>query len=230
MTIIRPPLLSSLPSIVVALLLVCSTVDAFSTRVISPGVVTKRHDYLLPNIHHNLHVSPATSQQEGYRSSITCLYSANNDIDDEANSIISSSTSNTIYTPLDRPLLAIVDTAALVIFAAIGKSSHSADGSLDLLAVLITAFPFITAWLTTSPLTGVYSPDDRETNIMISTTSKVAKGWVLAIPLGIVLRGVIKGYVPPTPFIIVTLLSTLVILAGARILFSVVEDFFVEFV
>ena len=161
---------------------------------------------------------------------MTSLYSANNDIDDEASSIIPSSTSNTIYTPLDRPLLAIVDTISLVIFAAIGKSSHSADGSPDSLAVLITAFPLITAWMVTSPLTGVYSPDDRETNVMISTASKVAKGWVLAIPLGIALRGVIKGYVPPTPFIIVTLLSTLVILAGVRILFSVVEDFFVEFV
>jgi len=227
MTLIRPPpLLSSLPSlVVVVVLLVCSTaIDAFSMRVISPGVVTKRNN-LLPNIHHNLHVeSPAPSQQVKDRSSITSLYSASNDIDDEANSSISFSTSNTIYTPLDRPLLAIVDTISLIIFAAIGKSSHSADGSLDLLAVLITAFPFITAWMVTSPLTGVYSPDDRETNVMISTASKVAKGWVLAIPLGIALRGVIKGYVPPTPFIIVTLLSTLVILAGVRILFSVVED------
>ena len=128
MTLIRPPpLLSSLPSLVVVLLLVCSTaIDAFSMRVISPGVVTKRH-YLLPNIHHN-HLryveSPAPSQQVRDRSSITSLYSASNDIDDEANSIIPSSTSNTIYTPLDRPLLAIVDTSSLVIFAAIGKSSH----------------------------------------------------------------------------------------------------------
>eukprot|EP00581_Thalassiosira_minuscula_P013180 CAMPEP_0183730088 /NCGR_PEP_ID=MMETSP0737-20130205/31945_1 /TAXON_ID=385413 /ORGANISM="Thalassiosira miniscula, Strain CCMP1093" /LENGTH=222 /DNA_ID=CAMNT_0025962475 /DNA_START=25 /DNA_END=693 /DNA_ORIENTATION=+ len=135
-----------------------------------------------------------------------------------------------IYTPLDRPLLAVIDTISLTIFAAIGKSSHSDDGSLDLVAVLVTAFPFITAWLATSPLTGVYSPDDRDNNIAVSTGLKVAKGWILAVPLGIVLRGVIKGYAPPVPFVIVTLISTLVILAGVRILFSVVEDFFVELV
>lgn len=134
------------------------------------------------------------------------------------------------YTPLDRPLLAAVDAASLVIFAAIGKSSHGADGSLDPLAVLVTAFPFVVAWLGTSPLTAVYSPDDRENSLAASTAVKVGRGWILAVPLGIALRGVIKGYVPPVPFIIVTLISTLVILAGARILFSLAEDFFVELV
>lgn len=154
---------------------------------------------------------------------------ANNDNDvDDTKSI--SSTRKKIYTPLDRPLLAIVDTISLVIFAAIGKSSHSGDGSLDLIAVLITAFPFVGAWLANSPLTGVYSPDDVNENILSSTALKVGKGWILAIPLGIVLRGVIKGYVPPVPFIVVTLISTLVILIGMRILFSVAEDFFVEMV
>ncbi|KAL7541945.1 hypothetical protein ACHAXR_011380 [Thalassiosira sp. AJA248-18] len=139
--------------------------------------------------------------------------------------------STSLYTPLDRPLLAVVDTISLVIFAAIGKSSHSSvDGSLDLLAVLVTAFPFVSAWLATSPLTGVYSPDDRGNNIFASTAVTIGKGWIVAVPLGIALRGVIKGYVPPVPFMIVTLISTLVILVGVRILFSVVEDFFVEFV
>ena len=58
----------------------------------------------------------------------------------------------------------------------------------------------------------------------------MVKGWAVAVPLGIALRGAIKGYVPPTPFIIVTLISTLVILVGVRVLFAVVEDVFVEMV
>ena len=137
-----------------------------------------------------------------------------------------------IYTPLNRPLLAVVDTISLIIFAAIGKSSHSANGDLDLYAVLMTAFPFVTAWLTTSPITRVYSPDDtsNESNVLVSTGKMVVKGWAVAVPLGIALRGAIKGYVPPTPFIIVTLISTLVILVGVRVLFAVVEDVFVEMV
>jgi hypothetical protein len=151
---------------------------------------------------------------------------------DEEMNISSSSDDPTskIYTPLDRPLLAILDTLSLTIFAAIGKSSHSDDGSLDAIAVLLTAFPFITAWLVTSPLTRVYSPDDRDTNVAASTALKVGQGWILAVPLEIVARGIIKGYVPPVPFMIVTLISTLVILAGVRIIFSVMEDFFVELV
>jgi hypothetical protein len=42
------------------------------------------------------------------------------------------------------------------------------------------------------------------------------------------MRGVIKGYAPPIPFVIVTMIATLVILTVSRILFSVAEDFFVE--
>ena len=71
---VPPPLLSSLLSLVVVLLLVCSTaIDEFSMRVVSPGVVTKRHN-LPPNVKD--------------RSSITPLYSASNDIDDEAITVL----------------------------------------------------------------------------------------------------------------------------------------------
>mmetsp|Transcript_2029 Transcript_2029/g.4595 ORF Transcript_2029/g.4595 Transcript_2029/m.4595 type:complete len:234 (-) Transcript_2029:350-1051(-) len=156
----------------------------------------------------------------------TCLSSSS---DDNQNDI---QTKPTVYTPLERPVLAVIDTLALIVFAAVGKSSHSPDGSLDVAAVMVTAFPFIASWIVTSPLTGVYSPDERgeEVNLVRSTVVKVGKGWALAVPLGIVLRGVIKGYIPPVSFMVVTLISTLVILGGARILFSVAEDFFVEFV
>ena len=169
----------------------------------------------------SLHQSTRTKNHAINTSSKLCM----NQIDEDTGKL-----SSKIYTPLDRPLLAVVDTISLVIFAAIGKSSHSGDGSLDLLAVLVTAFPFVTSWLATSPLTGVYSPDDRDSNVLSSTAVKIGKGWLIAVPLGIVARGVIKGYVPPVPFMIVTLISTLVILTGVRILFSVAEDFFVELV
>mmetsp|Transcript_9656 Transcript_9656/g.11559 ORF Transcript_9656/g.11559 Transcript_9656/m.11559 type:complete len:217 (-) Transcript_9656:860-1510(-) len=137
---------------------------------------------------------------------------------------------NSLSTPLDRPVLAIVDLLSLFLFAGIGKASHSADGSLDIGAVLITALPFVTAWFVTSPLTGVYSDDDQSKNVISDAFVKTAKGWIIAVPLGCVLRGFIKGYVPPLPFVIVTMIATLVILGGARVVFSFAEDFFVEFV
>lgn len=135
-----------------------------------------------------------------------------------------------LSTPLDRPLLAAVDLASLIGFAAVGKASHNPDGSFDIGAVLFTALPFLAAWYATSPLTGVYGEDERGGNVVSEAFLKAGKGWVIAVPLGIALRGLIKGYVPPTPFIIVTLISTLVILGGSRTVFALVEDFFVEFV
>jgi hypothetical protein len=134
-------------------------------------------------------------------------------------------------TPLDRPLLALVDAAALTAFAAVGKASHTGPGgSMELGAVLQTALPFYAAWFSTSPLTGVYQATSRQRSLALATLQQVAVGWVVAIPLGCVFRGLIKGYVPPLPFVIVTLVATLVMLSVARIAFAVVEDFFVELV
>ena len=135
-----------------------------------------------------------------------------------------------LSTPLDRPVLAAVDVVALLGFAAVGKASHSADGSLDIGAVASVAFPFVTSWLLTSPLTGVYTEDAKDGNVVSESFLKAAKGWIIAVPLGIALRGVIKGYVPPLPFCIVTMIATLVIVGGARVLFAFAEDFFVEMV
>lgn len=43
-----------------------------------------------------------------------------------------------------------------------------------------------------------------------------AKVWALGAPLGLVIRGVAKGYVPPKPFVIVSLAATLVLMVGWR--------------
>jgi hypothetical protein len=128
-----------------------------------------------------------------------------------------------LSTPLDKPLLAAVDFAALVTFAGVGKASHSSDGALDIQAVLTTALPFLFAWFATSPFTGIYKDGDDDGGAL-SAGKVAAKGWIVAIPLGCALRGVIKGYVPPIPFVIVTLIATLVLLGGSRILYSVVEN------
>ncbi len=137
------------------------------------------------------------------------------------------SNSSSFSTPLDKPILAATDFLSLVVFAGVGKASHSGpDGALDLAAVGVTAFPFLLAWFATSPFTGVYS--DREADgddgVIIDAAKVAAKGWIVAVPLGCALRGVIKGYVPPAPFVIVTMIVTLVLLGGTRMLYSAVED------
>ena len=151
--------------------------------------------------------------------------------DDEANNIIESEFfeevgTNGLTTPFDKPILASLDFVSLVTFAAIGKASHSADGSLDIGAVLTTAFPFLFSWFATSPLTGIYNEISRkgkENNELLGACKMTLKGWVVAVPLGIVGRGLIKGYMPPVPFIIVTMIATLVILTAVRLLYTIVE-------
>jgi hypothetical protein len=127
--------------------------------------------------------------------------------------------------PLDRPVLSLIDATMLFIFAAVGKASHASDGSLDILAVLATAFPFLLSWFLTAPLWGCFTP--MATGDLKESVLYTAKGWVVAIPLGCVLRGLIKGYVPPIPFVVVTLLATLVLLGGGRAAYTAASELFV---
>jgi len=133
---------------------------------------------------------------------------------------------SSLSTPLSNPALATLDIMALLGFAAVGKASHAPDGSLDFSSVLVTGFPFVASWLLTSPLTGVYQDlqlikDTASTaDIAKESLLQTVKGWALAVPLGCALRGIIKGYVPPLPFVIVTLIATLVFIGGVRLVYS----------
>lgn len=129
-------------------------------------------------------------------------------------------------TPLDRPVLAAIDAAAILAFAAVGKASHSADGSIDVFAVAMTALPFLLSWFVIAPLLGCYTPS--ATADIKSAVLQTGKGWIVAVPMGCVLRGIIKGYVPPTPFVIVTLISTLIILSIGRSAYTAISEVYVE--
>ncbi|VEU33663.1 unnamed protein product [Pseudo-nitzschia multistriata] len=129
--------------------------------------------------------------------------------------------------PLDRPVLSAIDAGALLVFAAIGKASHSGpDGSLDLLAVGATAAPFLAAWFLVAPLAGSYTPD--ATRDAKEAAVRAARGWILAVPLGCLLRGIAKGYVPPLPFVVVTMVSTLFLLCLGRVGYTVLSELYVE--
>lgn len=142
----------------------------------------------------------------------------------------SSSSSNSV---LDRPVLAGLDLVALLVFAGIGRASHASDGSIDVFATVQTAFPFVVAWFLSSFFTGVYddpinAADDATgsntnyNNVVLDSWKQTAKGWVVAVPLGCVGRGLIKGYVPPASFVIVTMVATLVILGTTRMVYNIV--------
>jgi hypothetical protein len=126
-------------------------------------------------------------------------------------------------TVLDRPVLATLDLIALLVFAAVGKASHAAGDGTSILqeatAVVLTASPFIASWLGTSFVTGVYQTMNLKINgegWLAWSWKQTIQGWIVAIPLGCVGRGLIKGYFPPIPFVIVTMVATLVILGLTR--------------
>lgn len=128
--------------------------------------------------------------------------------------------------PFDRPVLSLIDFFSIFAFAAVGKASHSADGSLDVMAVAQTAFPFLLSWFVTAPLLGCYTPS--ATADLKSSVTQTAKGWIVAIPLGCIIRGISKGYIPPLPFVIVTMIATFIILNIGRAGYTALSEMYVE--
>ena len=47
-----------------------------------------------------------------------------------------------------------------------------------------------------------------------------AKGWATGIPLGLAIRGVGKGQIPPKPFVVVAMVATGAFLVGWRAWFA----------
>ncbi|MEW5304544.1 MAG: hypothetical protein WDW36_007149 [Sanguina aurantia] len=113
--------------------------------------------------------------------------------------------------------LAAGDVAALMAFAAVGRINHG--GVLDI-ETLLTALPFIAGWFTIAPFLGAFTLEAMSTPKAAATAA--AKCWAVATPLGLVIRGAAKGYVPPTPFIVVSFVATFVVLVGWRTAFAAV--------
>lgn len=143
----------------------------------------------------------------------------------------------------NRPLFLLygIDALMFLIFAALGKASHSTASGFQWIDIASTAAPFLAAWFVTSPFTGVFNDleykkdtDATENNIkndngngvdiktlVLASLGQTAKGWAVAVPLGCVARGIVKGCAPPVPFVVVTLIATLILLSGSRALFAV---------
>ncbi|KAL7450228.1 hypothetical protein ACHAWC_002183 [Mediolabrus comicus] len=157
--------------------IIVSTADGFS---LSPRSIATAQHHRGASTLISPHICNSNCHHQGGRHSTSLLFAAdpfNNNNNDDESPTIEQTSSTTMYTPFNRPLLAAIDTIALIIFAAIGKSSHTTTGDIDIMAVLLTAFPFVTSWLLTSPITNVYSPDDTSdsSNILLSTAKKVVR-------------------------------------------------------
>ncbi|KAK2660085.1 hypothetical protein Ddye_006618 [Dipteronia dyeriana] len=116
-------------------------------------------------------------------------------------------------------LLSGGDVLALFLFSAIGRFNHGF--SVFDIETLRTADPFIAGWFLSAYFLGGYAEDGRGMNGLSKAVIAAAKSWALGIPLGLVIRAVTSGHIPPYAFILVTMGSTAVLLIGWRaLLFS----------
>ncbi|KAH9539707.1 hypothetical protein CY35_15G071400 [Sphagnum magellanicum] len=117
-------------------------------------------------------------------------------------------------------LLAGGDVVALLSFAVIGRFSHGIT-TLDW-DVVRTADPFIAGWLLGSYFLGGFGPEGQGLNGVPSAALAAIKSWAVGIPLGLVVRGLATGHVPPQPFILVSLGSLFFLMVGWRTVFTLV--------
>lgn len=115
-------------------------------------------------------------------------------------------------------LLAGGDVFCLLLFSAIGRFSHGLP-VLDA-DTFKTADPFIAGWLLSAYLLGGFGDDAKGRNGVGNAVITAAKSWVVGIPLGLAIRAATSGHIPPTPFILVTMGSTGVLLTAWRALAS----------
>ncbi len=114
------------------------------------------------------------------------------------------------------------DALALLVFAAIGRANHGeASGLAAIAQVAETAAPFALAWFAAAALLGGF--DASKTATVRSMLGRTALAWLIAWPIGLGLRALIRQSAVPLSFAIVTLLTVLLILGGWRALFAIVE-------
>jgi len=111
-------------------------------------------------------------------------------------------------------VLAIGDALAFMIFAAIGRASHSEAAGLDaILQIAETAAPFAISWFVVAPLTGAFKAETSDPRSMLMHS---ALAWLLAWPLGLALRALFRHSGIPITFAIITLITVMIILLGWR--------------
>lgn len=140
---------------------------------------------------------------------------------------------------LTRLVLLAGDSAAFLLFAAIGRRSHGeAAGLAAAWEVFQTAAPFLLGWLLVAPWTRAYRVADYEPGQPAAPVAPalpqqegshqrwpafagwLALVWLLAWPVGLGLRALFLQRGIPLSFALVTFISNLVLLVGWRSLFA----------
>jgi len=141
------------------------------------------------------------------------------DIKERVNeTVVSARTgSNVPASPLRTIILVVGDIIVFLIFAAVGKRSHSEAGNVFDIAII--ALPFAAAWFLVSPFVGAFKRGLEYTTGKMSLRTLLA--WLAAWPVAMLFRGVFvdKG-VPPWKFALITLVANTILLQVWRVPFS----------
>jgi hypothetical protein len=114
-------------------------------------------------------------------------------------------------------LLVLGDIIVFLVFAAIGRRSHSEAGNV--LGIAITALPFAAAWFIVSPFVGAFKRGIEDTPGKMSLRTFL--GWLAAWPLAMLLRGIfVDQGIPPWTFALITLVTNTILLQAWRVPFS----------
>lgn len=105
-------------------------------------------------------------------------------------------------------VLILGDLLAIMLFVLIGKREHQLDATF--LDSLVTAAPFIIAWLLVGGTAGVFKAEAYSR--LGKTVVYITLVWLVAGSLGLALRAFVFQEGVSTPFIIVTLVSNLILL------------------
>lgn len=126
--------------------------------------------------------------------------------------------------------LVLGDILAFLIFADLGRRSHGAAAGLTALSEVIkTAAPFLLGWFAVAPWFKAYRDErppisDRQENNMLfrrgpyvrMMLQRTTLAWLVAWPIGLLLRALFLWRGIPVSFALVTFISTLLILGGWR--------------
>ena len=118
-----------------------------------------------------------------------------------------------------RWLLYLGDVLAILIFAAVGRNSHSqAVGPEAFLATFNTAAPFIIGWLLVAPWMGAFRP--RAVADSRAAVRAVLISIVPALAAGALVRALFEGYFSAWTFYAVTLIFLSLFLIIWRLLYT----------
>ncbi|HEU4321923.1 MAG TPA: DUF3054 domain-containing protein [Roseiflexaceae bacterium] len=113
-------------------------------------------------------------------------------------------------------LLVAGDTLVFLLFAAVGRASHGEAAGLDaLLQVLETAAPFAAAWFLVAPFAKLYRAEVASG--LRPTLARGALAWLVALPIGMLLRMLLRREgIPPTSFFVTSYIFVLMFMFSWR--------------